>query len=42
MARKTFTGVVTTEALLKTFAAFFDELGGVLGAIRGKKGRSEG
>lgn len=25
-------------ALLKTFAAFFDELGGILGAIGGKRG----
>jgi hypothetical protein len=30
-AIKTFTGVVTTVALLKTFAALFDELGGSVG-----------
>jgi hypothetical protein len=35
---KTFTGVVTTAAPLKTFADFFDELGGVLGAIGGNRG----
>ena len=40
--KKTFTGAVTTAALLKTFAAFFDERGGVLGAIGGNKGRSRG
>ena len=38
MAKKTFTGAVTTAAPLKTFADFFDERGGVLGAIGGKKG----
>ena len=42
MARKTFTGAVTTAALLKTFADFFDELGGVLGAIGGNMGGSRG
>ncbi len=31
VAKKAFTGAVTTAALLKTFAALFDELGGVLG-----------
>ena len=31
-------GTVTTAALLMTFAAAFDELGGVLGAIGGKRG----
>ena len=31
-------GTVTTAALLKTFADFFDELGGVLGAIGGNRG----
>ena len=34
-------GTVTTAALLMTFAATFDELGGVLGAIGGNRGGHE-
>ncbi len=38
---KTFTGVVTTAALLKTFAALFDELGGDVGVDRWQEGGHE-
>ncbi len=43
MAKKTFTGAVTTAALLKTFADFFDEPGGDVGrSVATRGGREAG
>jgi len=38
---KTFTGAVTTAAPMMTFAAFFDELGGDVGGIGGRRSGHE-
>ena len=43
MAKKTFTGAVTTAALLKTFADFFYEPGGDVGrSVATRGGREAG